>query len=100
MVAGRVVPGMVVAGSVVTVGIVLDPRTTALITSGGTIVGIIVVAGTVIVYVASPPRSLAGMALPTPELVNGIGKVRVEVFGTSGELEEPYTLPVVPLARV
>ena len=89
-----------VAGSVVTVGMVLDPRTTGLITSGGTVVGIIVVAGTVMVYVASPPRSLAGIALPTPEFVYGIGNVRVEVFGTSGELEEPYTLPVVPLASV
>ena len=51
------------------VEMVLDPRTTGLITSGGTVVGIIVVAGTVMVYVACPPRSLAGIALPTPELV-------------------------------
>ncbi len=52
----------------------------------------------VTVYVTSAPRLLAGMALPTPALVNGVGRVKVEVLGFSPGLE--YTLPVFPLARV
>ena len=89
VVGGMVVPGIVVAGSVVAVGMVVEPSTTGLITSGGTVVGWIVDAGRVTVYVAKPPSSLAGMALPTPELVNGVGRVKVDVLGTSGELAEP-----------
>ena len=61
-------------------------------------VGWIVLAGMVTVYVTSAPRLLAGMALPTPALVNGVGRVKVEVLGFSPGLE--YTLPVFPLARV
>lgn len=82
-------PGIVVAKSVVAVGIVDGPSTTGLMTSGGTVEAGIVDAGTVTVKVASAPRLLAGIALPTPALVYGFGKVKVEVFGTSEELEEP-----------
>lgn len=35
------------------------------------------------VYVAGPPTALAGIADPTPLLVNGVGMSKVEVFGTS-----------------
>jgi len=90
---------MVVAASVVAVGIVLDPSImTDVMTSGGIVVGSTVVAGMVMVYVTWAPRALGGMALPIPALVNGTGRVNVEVLGLSAALE--YTLPVFPLARV
>lgn len=34
-----------------------------------------------VVYVAEAPSSLAGMAGPIPELVQGVGTGSVEVFG-------------------
>ncbi len=62
-------------------------------------VGSTVVPGIVVVYVTSPPKALAGIALPTPALVYGVGIERVDVFGLAASLP-PYTLPDVPLARV
>lgn len=94
-----VVPGIMVAASVVALGKVLDPTTiTSVMTAGGIVVGWTVLAGMVTVYVTSAPRLLAGIALPTPALVYGVGRVKVEVLGLSAALE--YTLPVFPLARV
>lgn len=63
-------------------------------------VGSIVVAGTVVVYVTCAPSAVAGIALPTPALVNCVGRVSVAVLGLEGESGEPYMLPGVPLARV
>lgn len=57
------------------------------------------VPGIVVVYVASPPNALAGIALPTPALVYGVGIDNVDVFGLAAS-SPPYTLPDVPLARV
>lgn len=57
------------------------------------------VPGMVVVNVASPPNALAGIALPTPALVYGVGIDKVDVFGLAAALP-PYTLPDVPLVRV
>ena len=78
------VPGMVVATSVVTVAAgVLEPTTAGVkvTVSTGNVVGRIVVPGMVVVYVISAPRALAGIALPTPEAVYCVGRVNVAVFG-------------------
>lgn len=94
-----VVPGRVVAACVVAVEIVLEPiTTTELMTSAGNVVGSTVVAGIVMVYVTCAPKLLAGMALPIPALVYGVGSVRVDVLGLSAGLG--YTLPVIPFLRV
>jgi len=47
------------------------------------VIGDTVLAGRVVVYVmvTSPPRTLAGITLPTPEAVNWLGIGRVAVFG-------------------
>ena len=60
-------------------------------------VGWIVLPGTVIVKVASAPRALAGIALPTPALVKGVGNAKVDVFGTS---PDSYMSPMVPFRSV
>jgi hypothetical protein len=69
-------------------------------TTPGTVVGRIVLAGMVlpgivVVYVTVilPPRALAGIAVPTPEAVNWLGRGRVAVFGVAAGLFE-YIFPV------
>ena len=47
----------------------------------------------------SLPSSLAGMALPMPALVYGVGKVKAAVLGLADESVE-YMLPEGPAARV
>jgi len=65
------------------------------------VVGDTVLAGRVVVYVrvTSPPRTLAGITLPTPEAVYWLGIGRVAVFGCAASLSA-YILPVVPFTRV
>lgn len=67
---GTVVPGIVLAGCVVATTTVLPPTLVVTVTvCAGTVDGDTVVPGIVVVYVASPPSWLAGMAVPTPALV-------------------------------
>jgi hypothetical protein len=83
-----------------TVDIVDGYRIGSETTAPGTVVGGIVLAGMVlpgivVVYVTviSPPRALAGIAVPTPEAVNWLGKGSVAVFGFAAGLFE-YIFPV------
>jgi len=69
-------------------------------TAPGTVLGLIVLAGMVlpgivVVYVTVilPPRALAGIAVPTPEAVNWLGRGSVAVFGFAEGLFE-YIFPV------
>jgi hypothetical protein len=86
--------------------IVVGYRIVSETTAPGTVVGGIVVAGMVlpgivVVYVTVilPPRALAGIAVPTPEAVNWLGRGSVAVFGFAAGLFE-YIFPVWPLTNV
>lgn len=64
------------------------------------VLGGVVVAGMVLVttdMMADVPKPVAGIALPSPELVHGVGIGKVEVSGiTELETDPLYILPVVP----
>ena len=69
---------MIVSGTVL-------PR----IVEGGIVNDVWIVLETVVVYVnVTPPKSEAGIAVPTPEAVKGVGIGSVEVFGISAGSEE------------
>lgn len=70
------------------------------------VVATTVVAGMVVwervvvkVIVTSSPKSLAGIADPTPDAVKGIGSGRTSVLGFAASFAE-YKFPVVPFANV
>ena len=67
------------------VGVMVDPpRTrTSVVVCPATVLAGIVVAATVVVYVTTCPRAVAGIALPTPAEVYGVGRASVAVFGAS-----------------
>jgi len=70
--------------AIIVSGIVL-PRTV----EGGIVIAVCIELETVVVYVTvTPPKAEAGIALPTPEAVKGVGIGNVEVFGISAGLEE------------
>lgn len=92
---GNVVPGTVEAG-LVKAGTTVDPSDRlGEIVVGGTVEGETTLPGRVVVYVSAPPNSLAGIALPTPLLVNGIGNTIAAVFGMA-DSSPLYRLPVWP----
>ena len=110
--AGMMDPGIVVPFSVINdtvfttvVSVIFNPETNVstvsgnitvseltdgIIVDGGTVHGSRVEPGTIMVYVlvTISPRSLAGIAVPTPEDVNCTGIGRVAVLGFREELEE------------
>jgi hypothetical protein len=89
--AVTVVPAIVVAATVV-------PDTVfACIVVAFTLVPSIVVGPRIVV--TTTPKALAGMAVPTPELVHWEGMMRVAVFGFDPVLPE-YMLLRAPLAAV
>lgn len=78
--ADTVVPGIMVAGFVVP-GTADPSIVVAATVCAGTVLGCLVVPGRVVVKVAGAPSSLAGIALPTPLLVHGLGRCMVAVLG-------------------
>lgn len=84
-----VVPGTVISASKVVPPKVLPDSTLVVRASRLIVLGEIVVPGNVVVYVNGCPNSVIGIALPTPELVNWDGRVRVDVFGFDGEEGDP-----------
>lgn len=85
--AATVVPSIVEAGSVVP-GTLVPFKVVAATVSAGIMLSGLVVPGIVTVYVAGAPRMLAGMALPTPLLVQGVGKSIVAVLGLAPRFAE------------
>lgn len=87
---------------VIMVGIIMETEVIMSgIVEGGITVGGIVDSSNAVVYVKItwPPRTLAGIADPTPEAVNCVGIDRVDVLGIA-ELFWEYILPSPPLASV
>lgn len=86
---GTVVPGRVVTDSDVASITVLPETTVEPAVSTLIVVGGIVVPGIVVVKVTCSPRAVSGITFPTPDPVNWVGSVSVDVFGRDGEDSDP-----------
>lgn len=92
-----VVPGIVLAGSVVNIELTVLPAETIILVLGTeTTLGLTVVPGIVVVYVFSCPSAVTGMALPLPDAVYWVGIARVAVSGLASDEAEPYIFPDGP----
>ena len=84
-----VVPGTVLAASVVTMLMVLPLAIVSIAVASGTTLDGIVVPGIVVVYTSSSPNAVAGIALSLPDAVYWVGSESVAVSGLDGEEGEP-----------
>lgn len=80
-----------------------QPLVASVIVIDGIVVAGIVVAGMMVVTIDNTPvlpSCVAGMALPIPLLVNGVGIVMADVSGGVWLFVPSYMLPFAPFAKV